>query len=209
MKYTKPIPHTQSLHGWLSIRKLLMFCSLVLLSMAQSMAAADFTVTSPGFSYTINGTNNNPQLTLVRGKTYTFAVNASSIHPFFIESAGVTNNNISQGTITWTVPMVASNYNYICSIHFFGGKINTVAAPPPPPPPTIQVLNLSVGSNVVLLSTGTNTWSVNPQFSTNLTSTNWFALTVITNRFLSGTNETICGKPPGDNVFIRIQSSPK
>ena len=34
------------------------------------------------------------------------------------------------------------------------------------------------------------------------------ALAVLTNRFFSGTNETICGLPPGDNVFVRIQSNP-
>jgi len=66
----------------------------------QTMFAADFTVTSPGFFYAINGNQPNPTITLVRGQTYTFAVNSSSIHPFLINSPGVLNNNISQGTIT-------------------------------------------------------------------------------------------------------------
>lgn len=180
----------------------------------QVASAADFTVTTPGgaFAFTIagNGTSQqDPNITLVRGNTYTFAVNTSSIHPFWIKSAGVQGNITSQGTITYTVPNVASNYTYVCLNHsFMTGQIITVAAPPPPPPPTIQILSLEVGTNLVLRSTGTNTWSVNPQFSTNLASTNWFALTVVTNRFLNGTNETICGRPPGDNVFLRIQSSP-
>lgn len=175
---------------------------------SHAASAADFTVTSPGFFYTINNNQPNPTITLVRGKTYTFAVNTSSIHPFEILSAGVQNNNISSGTVTFTVPNVASNYNYICSIHLFGGQIVTVA-PPPPPPPTIRLLSLSVNSNVVLRSTGTNTWSVNPEYSTNLSATNWYAVTVLTNNFLNGVNETICGKPPGDNVFFRILSQPK
>ena len=179
--------------------------SLLLL---QPAVAADFTVTTPGFFYAISSMQPNPTLTLVRGKTYTFDVNAGPTHPFFINSPGVQNNNITQGTITYTVPTAAANYNYFCSVHGFGAQILTVAPPPPPPPPTIRLLSLSVGSNLVFLSTGTNTWSVNPQFSTNLGSTNWFALAVLTNRFLSGTNETICGRPPGDQVFIRIQSSP-
>jgi hypothetical protein len=186
-------------------RKCVWFCGLLLL--LQSAVAADFTVTSPGFFYAISGMQPNPTLTLERGKTYTFAVNAGPTHPFLINSPGVQNNNISQGTITYTVPNVASNYSYICSIHGFGAQILTVP-PQPPPPPTIKLLSLTVSSNLVLLSTGTNGWSVNPQFSTNLGSTNWFALAVLTNRFLSGTNETICGRPPGDSVFIRIQSSP-
>jgi len=170
--------------------------------------ASDFSVSTPGgaYAYTINGMQ-NPALTLVQGKTYTFNVNASSIHPFYINSPGVQNNNITQGTVTYTVPTGTGNYSYYCSYHYFGGQILTVPAPPPPPP-AIELLSVSVGSNLVIRSTGTNTWSVQPMFSTNLTSTNWYALAVITNQFLSGTNETICGRPPGDQVFIRIQSRP-
>ncbi len=173
-----------------------------------SLFAADFAVTSPGYLYAINGNQPNPTLTLVRGKTYTFAVNASAIHPFYIESAGVANNNISQGTLTFTVPNVASNYAYICSIHGFGGQILTVA-PTPPPPPKIKILSLTVSSNIVMRSTGTNTWSVIPEYTTNLIGTNWFALTVVSNFFSSGTNETICGRPPSEPAFLRIRSQAK
>ena len=174
---------------------------------SQTMFAEDFTVTSPGFFYAINGNQPNPTITLVRGRTYTFAVNSSSIHPFLINSPGVLNNNITQGTITYTVPDVASNYNYFCSIHGFGAQIFTVA-PPPPPPPTIHILSLAVSNNVVLRSTGTNGRSANPEYSTNLTTTNWFALSILSNSFLNGINETICGRPPGSNVFLRIRSQP-
>ena len=177
---------------------------IVALAFSQGGFAADFTVTSPGFFYAINGSQPNPTLTLVRGRTYTFAVNSSSIHPFEILSPGVQNNNISQGTITYTVPTVVSNYNYFCSIHGFGAQIITVAPPPPP----IHILSLAVSDNVVLRSTGTNGWSVNPEYSTNLTATNWFALSVLSNSFLNGINETICGRPPGTNLFFRIRSQP-
>jgi len=183
---------------------------IALLLFSQPMFAADFSVTTPGgaFAFTINGMQ-NPTLTLFRGKTYTFDINTTvNFHPFEILGAGVQNNNISTGTLTYTVPNVAANYNYICSIHGFGGQILTVAPPPPPPPPTIRILRLSVGTNVVLFSTGTNTWSVNPLYSTNLSTTNWYALTVVTNTFLNGTNETICGRPPGTNLFFRIRSQP-
>ena len=182
--------------------------AIVFFLFSQAVFAADFNVTSPGFFYTINGNQPNPTLTLIRGRTYTFAVNSSSIHPFEILSPGVVNNNISQGTITYTVPDIASNYTYICSIHFFGGQIVTVAPPPPPPPPPIHILSLAVSNNVFLRSTGTNGWSVNPEYSTNLTTTNWFALSVLSNRFLNGINETFCGRPPGTNVFLRIRSQP-
>jgi hypothetical protein len=171
-------------------------------------APADFSVTSPGYFYTINSASPDPVLTVVRGNTYRFAINTSSIHPFEILSTGVSSNNISFGTITWTVPLAASNYNYKCSIHGFGNQILTVA-PAPPPPPTISIVGLSLGSNITLLSTGTDTWSVLPEFKTDLALTNWYALTVQTNSFSNGTNETICGRPPGDQVFIRIRAQPK
>ena len=174
---------------------------------SQAVLATDFTVTSPGFFYSINGNQPNPTLTLVRGQTYTFAINTDSSHPFEILSPGVLNNNISQGTMTYTVPSVASNYTYICSIHRFSGQIITVD-PTPPPPPTIRLLSLAISDNVMLRSTGTNGWSVHPEYSTNLTTTNWFALSVLSNRLLNGINETFCGRPPGSNVFLRIRSQP-
>jgi len=93
-------------------------------------AGGQFAVTSPGFSYTFAGlSGQNPPLTLVRGGTYTFKINTSSIHPFEILGAppgSVINNNISSGTITFKVPAAAANYGYHCSIHGFGNTITTV-----------------------------------------------------------------------------------
>jgi hypothetical protein len=170
--------------------------------------AADFTVSSPGFSYTINGLDSNPTLTVVRGRTYTFQVGTASTHPFRILGAasGLVNNNISSGTITFNVPMDPVNYSYECSIHHFTGTIVTEAAPVEPP--MIRILSLDLGEQLVIHSTGTNTWSVVPEFNTDLATTNWFALTVNSNRFSAGTNETFCGKPPGTNAFVRIRSLP-
>ena len=171
-------------------------------------SAADFSVTSPGFSYTINGLSSNPTITLVRGRTYTFDVATASNHPFRINgAAGVVNNNISSGTITFTVPNDAVNYVYECSVHHFSGTIITEAPPAPPEPPVIKILSIALGGQLVIKSTGTNTWSVLPEFNTNLVSTNWFALTVNSNRFVNGTNETFCGVPPGTNVFVRVRST--
>jgi hypothetical protein len=168
----------------------------------------DFAVRTPGsqFSFQINGVN-GPTLTLVRGQTYTFDVQTTvSFHPFHIESTGVTSNNIDTGTMTYTVPTANSNYFYNCVVHgdLMRGEIVTV----PPPTPVIQILSLEVNSNLVVTSTGTNGWTVNPEYSTNLATTNWFALTVQTNRFFTGTNETVCGKPPGSPIFIRVRSQP-
>jgi hypothetical protein len=173
---------------------------LLFLSLGVSWAA-DFIVGSPGSFYSINGTSPNPTITVIRGELYTFAVSTSSTHPFrILNSAGVTNNNISNGTISWRVPTNAVDYRYECSIHHFSGAIVTV------PPPRINIVGLGVGANLVVRSTGSSNWVVQPQSSTNLLTGNWFALTVQSNRVLNGTNETFCGRPPGTNVFIRIKA---
>ncbi len=178
---------------------------LSLLLAVGSLRAADFNVTTPGgvFNFTINGVANSPTITLVRGRTYTFAVTNSSNHPFNILTTGVSNNNVTIGVMSFTVPLANANYQYECSFHHFKGTILTVD---PPASPSIKIVGFSFDSNIVLRSTGTNTLALLPEFRTNLNDTNWFALTVQTNRFSNGTNETICGKPPGDTVFIRIRA---
>ena len=91
---------------------------------------ADFVVTSPGHYYSISGlSGENPPLQLKRGQTYTFEINVSPIHPFAILDApegSVTNNNITEGTVTFTVPTTAQNYRYRCTTHLFGNTITTV-----------------------------------------------------------------------------------
>ena len=169
--------------------------------------AADFQVRTPNFQFAfeINGVN-SPTLTLIRGRTYTFDVQTTpGFHPFHIASSGVDVNDIASGTIKYTVPKADENYFYNCTFHgdSMRGEIITV---PPPSPPTFRILSLAVSSNIVLSTTGTNNWIVNPEFNTNLMTTNWFALTVQTNRFLNGTNEVICGRPPGDKLFIRLRA---
>mgnify|MGYP000668990156 CR=1 FL=1 len=71
---------------------------------------------------------NNPNLTLKRGETYTFSVNTPG-HPFLINSVqgtgtnntydnGVTNNGAVSGTITFTVPSDAPDtLFYNCEFH--------------------------------------------------------------------------------------------
>jgi hypothetical protein len=170
------------------------------------MRAADFIVRYPGSpasTYEINAVGNNPTLTLIRGETYTFLVtNVPGNHPFQIVSppGTTTSNNTAAGTITFNVPTNAANYSYHCSIHLFGGQIVTI------PPPTIRIVNLELGPSLVLRSTGTNNWTLMPQYSTNLGTTNWFALTVQSNRFVNGTNETFCGRPPVSDAFLRIRA---
>jgi hypothetical protein len=93
-------------------------------------SGADYVITTPGHYYAISGlSGENPALQLTRGRTYTFQINASPVHPFAILDAppgSVTNNNITQGTLTFAVPLTAASYRYRCTTHLFGNVITTV-----------------------------------------------------------------------------------
>ena len=120
--------------------------AFALLAAPANFARADpttFAVTNRGATfYIINGTN-NPSLTLVRGKTYTFNVIATN-HPFWITTApgaanaaadafstGVTNNGASVETVSFTVPDSAPDVLYYqCSFHdSMSGFLNIVNGP--------------------------------------------------------------------------------
>lgn len=115
-----------------------------LLAFSLSLQAADFeiTATAAESDYTINGAAGSPTLTLIRGRVYTFEIDACICHPFEIVGAppnSVSNNNIAAGTLTFAVPETAGNYSYICSIHGFGGAINTIDDPEPPGFPKLRL----------------------------------------------------------------------
>ena len=92
--------------------------------------ANNFLVTASGSSsYIIDGTSGNPGITLVRGYTYYFTVNATG-HPFWFQTTsgaynvlnsyltGVTNAGAAVGLIQFTVPAGApSTLYYICQNH--------------------------------------------------------------------------------------------
>jgi hypothetical protein len=73
-------------------------------------------------------TNNNPQLSLLKGCTYTFHVNAAG-HPFYIKTAqvigtasqftnGVTGEGTETGDVTFAVPNDApAPLYYQCGVH--------------------------------------------------------------------------------------------
>ena len=95
----------------------------------QNNGASDYTITSQSLS------DNDPTLTLERGKTYEFDIETSN-HPFEIRqngsqdlySMGITNNGIANGKLTFTVPNDApSLLYYICKFHSgMTGTINIV-----------------------------------------------------------------------------------
>jgi hypothetical protein len=89
----------------------------------------DFAVTNSGASsYLIDGVSNDT-ITLVRGETYIFDINASG-HPFWIQDSpgsydeyavynnGITGNGTQVGTMTWEVSLSApSTLYYVCQFH--------------------------------------------------------------------------------------------
>jgi hypothetical protein len=197
-------------------------------------AQTNFLVTSPSLIYAVNGvttgdapgffTNNCPPLTLVAGNTYTFTMQASLLHPMVV----VTQNNgvppsafeytnaspqiISAGIITLTLP--ATNFPttlyYQCNVHGFYGVITVV--PPTLAPPPNQIVSISLTTNIVLVSTGTGTsYTLVPQFSSNLVNGVWQTVPAYTNHFSNGTNTTVFERLDpicGPNVFLRISQQP-
>jgi len=99
----------------------------------------DFVVTNDGASsYLINGVANDT-ITLVRGETYIFEIDAVG-HPFWIQEPpppydagqiyviGISNIGTDNGLITWTVAEETPNtLYYVCEFHqSMGGTINII-----------------------------------------------------------------------------------
>lgn len=113
---------------------------LLLAGAMPAVAQTQFNVSASSLSnYTIDGTN-DPTLMLVRGQTYLFQVNAPG-HPFYIKTArvagtgsrfdtGVTGQAVTQGTLTFVVPMNAPNQLfYQCGNHGAMGGTLTITDP--------------------------------------------------------------------------------
>ncbi len=93
-----------------------------------------YTFTGPG----LIGAEDDPTLHLIRGQQYKFT-NEMGMHPFRIQSTpngsagtaysdGITNNDVSQGTLTWNVQFDSPSVLYYqCTAHAsMGGKIYIV-----------------------------------------------------------------------------------
>lgn len=102
------------------------------------VVTATLDISNRGTSDFVISQKNDPDITLERGKTYEFNIDTPN-HPFWIKiatingtgnaySSGVENNGISNGTITFKVPLDAPNQlYYVCQNHLgMNGKINIV-----------------------------------------------------------------------------------
>ena len=127
-------------------------------------AAVTIDMTNQGMTaWLINGANPNGTLTLTRGQTYLFVVNATG-HPFFITSvpgnspvmplvdSGLSGNGTASGTVTFTPSAsTPASFSYQCSAHApMTGTINVVAAAPVPAVGTWSLL----AAGALLLAAG-------------------------------------------------------
>jgi hypothetical protein len=109
---------------------------------AACLPAGEIAVSATGLTYVI-GTVKDPGLTLCRGNTYTFALDASIAapiaHPFYIKTtnnstavgaftSGVNGNGNTSGSVVFTVPADAPDTLYYhCSVHAaMGGTLTIV-----------------------------------------------------------------------------------
>jgi len=218
-----------ALHIWDQMKKYahfllgFTFLSMACVSLHSQTAPLTNTVTASSFTaYTVDG-QPNLSLTLQRGVTYVFEVNAS-IHPFYIKTvftnglgvdaynSGVTGNGTTAGNLIFTVPTNAPDVLYYhCGNHFpMGAVLNIVSPPPPPAPPAVKIVLVSISdTGVTMQSIGASNWTAIPEFNSNLTLNAWATVPNYTNTFLDGTNTTtfdrldpICGP----NVFLRMRN---
>jgi len=181
------------------------------------------TITTPdgAFAFSVDGspaTDPGPTIDLIAGVTNILIIDTVSIHPVVITStinvnnryAGASPQNVFEDPITVTTPTTGfpTNLFYMCRIHGFYGEIH-ITAPAGDSPPANTILEVRVGTNVVMTSTGTNTtWLLVPEFSSNLVTGGWSVVPDFTNSFANGTNTTTFSRLDpicGPNVFLRIR----
>jgi hypothetical protein len=132
-------------------------------------ASSNYTFTGIGFTQTTN----DPTLYLKRGEVYQF-VNTMGIHPFRIQSTvngstgtqyndGVTNNDVSNGTLTWIVPYNSPDYLYYqCTAHAgMGGEIHILGVRGIPQNSQVSAYILSISDSGKHISITTGGATVN------------------------------------------------
>lgn len=178
-------------------------------------------ITTPGgvFAYSVDGSPaTNPVINLVAGVTNILDIHSDMIHPVVVTSTpntfdtygGASPQRVNNQPIALSTPSSGfpTVLYYMCAIHGFFGEIH-LALPSSPVPPRNTILEIRVGTNIVMTSTGTNTtWMLIPEFSSNLLSGTWASVPSYTNNFSDGTNTTIFDRLDpicGPNVFLRIR----
>ena len=90
-----------------------------------------------------------------------------------------------------------------------GDEVVAPAVPPAPSNVAVQVFTM-LGTNITLRSTGTNSWSVVAEYSTNLMGPIWQLVSNSVNSYSGGTNVTSFGHPvtnAGQGVIFRVRQT--
>jgi hypothetical protein len=176
------------------------------------------TITTPNdmWAYRVDGgSDDNPTILLEAGVTNILDMQAYPDHPVIIltDNFEIYNGASPQSVYDQPVGVVTPSTGfptkllYMCVIHGFYGEIHFSSSSPFPPPNTI--LQIQVGTNVVMTSTGTNTtWTLVPEFSSNIVNGLWAPVPSYTNTFASGTNTTVFDRLDpicGPSVFLRLR----
>lgn len=194
-------------------RKLLFVAALAAVSISAKAATNQYACGNLGdtSNYIIND-QPDPDLTLVRGFTYTFNISVASIHPFYIKTAhvtgsgsqyntGVSAQGVTSGSITFAVPTDAPDtLHYQCGNHLnMHGLLHMTNAP------NVGITQFNVSTNVVIHSTGTDALNVNVLTSSDLTSNVWTDAQIQANTYSNGTNSTQVVKPTGNTAFFQVE----
>jgi hypothetical protein len=190
---------------------------------AAGMCLAQFhtnTITTPNdmYAYRVDGGSvDNPTILLEAGVTNILDIQAYPDHPVIIltDAFEIYGGANPQGVYDQPMGLVTPSTGfptkliYMCEVHGFSGEIHFSLPSPFPPPNTI--LQIRVGTNVVMTSTGTNTtWTLVPEFSSNLVSGLWAPVSSYTNTFANGTNTTVFDRLDpicGPSVFLRLRQT--
>jgi len=178
------------------------------------------TITTPNdiLAFRVDGgPNDNPTISLQAGVTNIPDIQTFTNHPVVILTAdtfsrysGASPQDVFDKPISLVTPSSSfpTTLYYVCSIHGFFGEIH-LSAPLIPPPNTI--LQIRVGTNIVMTSIGTTTtWTLVPEFRSNIVSGLWAPVPSNTNTYANGTNTTVFNRLDpicGPNVFLRLRQS--
>src|SRR6185295_3995143 len=129
------------------------------------------TITTPGdsYGYSVDGSDPvNPTIYLEPGVTNILDIQTYADHPVAIVTddftalyGGANPQAVNNEPITLNTPSVGfpTTLIYMCAIHGFYGEIHLSHAPPPN-----TILEVRIGTNVVMTSTGTGTtWNLIPE----------------------------------------------
>src|SRR5260221_1731416 len=132
-------------------------CWILVLAIAMTAichAQTNFAISTPNaqFAFVVNGTNNNPTLTLTAGATYMFVMNTTTnFHPvgfvttntlpaqFYSGDAVQVSTTFGTNFVTIPAPNFPTNLWYISTFHGFSGMF-TLFPPPATPLPRTTII---------------------------------------------------------------------